>query len=413
MRNRNSSKVNTVVAIDVGGTNTDMILSVDGKEYCHKLPSTKADPSIATVQGITEICKKVGIGPEQIDRVLHGTTVATNAVIERKFGKIGMITTSGFRDLLAIGRHRKPLKFSIHQQVLQERYPLVERRYIKTVRERMRAHGVEEIPLDEEQVKAATDELVREGVDGIAICFLFSFLNPAHEERAKEIIKERYPDIYVATSGGVAPVFREWYRFSTTVISTSLMKLFSAYVAGLQRRMLDEGMKAEVLLVQSSGGMSTAEEAQAKPVNFLYSGPAGGALEAKFVGDALGEENVIGLDMGGTTADIVVINKGRIPERDPRDSTVGGYPVVVSMLDIETIGTGGGSIAWVDEGGGFNVGPISAGAEPGPACYGRGGEDPTVTDAQLILARIRPESFLGGGFEIDATLSKRAIEQKL
>lgn len=413
MSDTNQLNSNTVVAIDVGGTNTDLVMNVAGKEYCHKLPSTNSDPSIATIQGVLELCDKAGIEPMQVDRILHGTTVATNAVIEHEFGKIGMLTTEGFRDVLAIGRHKKQYNFSIHQEVLQEKYPLVERRYIKTVSERMLALGVVGKPLNEEQVIAAADELVAEGVDAIAICFLFSFLNPAHEERARDIIKERHPNLLVATSSGVAPVFREWYRFSTAVISTALMKVFSSYVSSLEDRMVDTRIGAEMLLVQSSGGMSTTDEAQEKPVNFLYSGPAGGALQAKFVGDTLGEGNIVGCDIGGTTADIVVISNARIPERDPRDSSVGGYPVSVPMLDIETIGTGGGSIAWVDEAGGFNVGPISAGSEPGPACYGRGGQNPTVTDAQLVLGRLRPESFLGGSFKIDPNLSKSVIKEKL
>jgi len=410
---RGSSNKGAIVAIDVGGTNTDIIMTMDGRESCYKLPSTKTDPSIATIQGIVEMCQEVGIGVDEIGRVLHGTTVATNAVIEHKLGKIGMITTEGFRDILAIGRHRKEYNFSIHQDVLQERYPLVERRLIKTVRERMVAPGVEETPLDEEQVRAVTGELVREGVESIAVCYLFSFLNPAHEDRTKEIIRERYPGIYVATSNGVAPVFREWYRFSTTVISCCLMKLFSTYVSTLETRMSESGVRAGLLLVQSNGGMSSTEEAQAKPVNFLYSGPAGGALEVKSVMETVGEENAIGLDMGGTSCDIVVIHKGRLPERDPRDAKVGGYPVTVSMLDIETIGAGGSSISWVDEGGGFNVGPMSAGAEPGPACYGRGGEHPTVTDAQLVLRRLSPETFLGGAFKVDENFSNNTMKQAL
>lgn len=413
MARQGLSDISKIVAADVGGTNTDLFMIVDGKEYCHKLPSTKANPAIATVQGTLEICEQAGLEPELLERMLHGTTVATNAVIERKVSKVGMITTEGFRDLLAIGRHRKPYNFSIHQEVLQEKYPLVERRYIKTVRERMIAPGVVDVPLDFDQVKVRADELVADGVEAIAICFLFSFLNPEHEKQAEAIIRERHPDIPVARSSEVAPVFREWYRFSTTVISCSLMRVFSSYIRNLHQRMEQAGIKSEVLIVQSSGGMSTVEQAAAKPVNFLYSGPAGGVLEAKYVGDALGEKNVIGIDIGGTTADVVVIKDGRVPERDPRDSTVGGYPVMVPMLDIETIGTGGGSIAWVDDGGGFNVGPISAGAEPGPACYGRGGEDPTVTDAQLVLGRLNPASFLGGSYKIDRKFSERVISEKL
>lgn len=403
----------SIVAIDVGGTNTDLILRKDGKEYCFKLPSTKEDPSIATIEGVREIAQRAGIAIDSIRRILHGTTVATNAVVEHKLGKIGMITTHGFRDILPIGRHKKDFNFSIHQDILQQKYPLVERRYSKVVKERMIPPGVELTPLDEEGVLAVTDELVREGVESIAVCYLFSFLNPTHEERTKEIINERFPEIHVATSSGVAPVFREWYRFSTAAISCSLMRIFSTYVSRLQTRLIDAGGKAHFLIAQSSGGMSAVSEAQAKPVNFLYSGPAGGVLEAKYVSDSLGEKNVIGCDIGGTSCDIVIIKSGRVPVRDPRDSKIGGYPVAVPTLDVETIGAGGSSIAWIDEAGGFNIGPMSAGAEPGPACYGRGGQDPTVTDAQVILRRLDTENFLGGTFKIDASLSKAVIENRL
>lgn len=413
MENSDRFSEHVIVSIDVGGTNTDLILRKDREEYCFKLPSTKEDPSIATIEGVKGIAQLAGISVASIQRILHGTTVVTNAVIEHKLGKIGMITTEGFRDILAIGRHKKDYNFSIHQDILQQKYPLVERRYIKVVRERMIPPGVELTPLDEEGVLSATNELVQEGVESIAVCYLFSFLNPQHEDRTKQIINEAYPEIHVATSSGVAPVFREWYRFSTTAISCSLMKLFSTYVSKLQKRLTDAGGKANFLIAQSSGGMSAVSEAQAKPVNFLYSGPAGGVLEAKYVSDSLGEKNVIGCDIGGTSCDIVIMKSGRIPIRDPRDSKIGGYPVAVPTLDIETIGAGGGSIAWVDEVGGFNVGPMSAGADPGPACYGRGGQDPTVTDAQVILKRLDPHNFLGGSFKIDESLSKAVFENKL
>ncbi len=401
-----------LIGADVGGTNTDIILTTDGEEHTHKLPTT-ADPAESTANGIDQICELSGYDPSTVDTILHGTTVGTNAVIEHEGAETGMLCTEGFRDAVHIGRHRKLHTFSLQHFLPHQKYPIVKRRHRKEISERVYPPGDIVEPLDEEQVLQATRELVDDGIESIAVCYLHSYLDTTHEDRTKELITEEYPDVFVSTSNEVVAQFREYERFSTTAINARLAPIMVSYLERLESSLRGLGFSdANVLIMQSNGGMASVVQTSERPVTTLLSGPAGGVLSGKFAGNNVGEEKLITFDMGGTSADISVL-PGRMLERDPRDSEIGNYPTITPMLDIETIGSGGGSIAWFDQAMGFNVGPKSAGADPGPACYGRGNEQPTITDAQIVLGRIDPDGFLGGDFDIDPELSHRAIGRQL
>ncbi|MFO7925292.1 MAG: hydantoinase/oxoprolinase family protein [Halobacteriota archaeon] len=403
---------NVLIGADVGGTNTDIILTADSEEYTYKLPTTE-DPAESTANGVSQICQINGYDPAAVDTVLHGTTVGTNAVIEHQGAKTGMLCTEGFEDIIHIGRHRKLHTFSLQHYIPHQKYPLVKRRHRKQISERVYPPGKVVEPLDEDQVLEATDELVKDGVKSIAVCYLHSYLNTSHEERTKELIKEKYPDISVSTSHEVVAQFREYERFSTTAINARLAPVMSSYLERLEKKLNKQGFTdANVLIMQSNGGVASIRQVSKRPVTTLLSGPAAGVLSGKFVGSNVGEEKLITFDMGGTSADISV-HPGRLLERDPRDSEIGNYPTITPMLDIEAIGSGGGSIAWVDQAQGFNVGPKSAGADPGPACYGAGNDQPTITDAQIVLGRIDPDDFLGGEVDIDSSLSRRVIKRNL
>ncbi|MFA9428411.1 hydantoinase/oxoprolinase family protein [Natronorubrum sp. A-ect3] len=405
------SSSETRVGVDVGGTNTDVILVTEDGEFTFKTPST-TDPSQSTLTGIVEVCQLAGIEPADVDQILHGTTVATNALIEHEGAKTGLLTTDGFRDVLHIGRHRKPHSFSLQQTISWQEQPIVKRRHRKEITERIYPPGDVVIPLDEDAVLKETGDLVADGVESIAVCYLHSYLNREHEDRTKELIHEQFPDVSVSTSSEVVAQFREFERFTTTAINARLEPVMSTYLTRLSDGLADEGFDAEVLIMQSNGGMASVQNVAERPVTTLVSGPAAGVLSAAFEGEHVDEPNLVMLDMGGTSADISVV-PGRVLERDPRDSTVGGYPTITPMLDIETIGAGGGSIAWFDDAMGFNVGPKSAGANPGPACYARGNDQPTTTDAQVVLGRIDPDSFLGGNLDLEPERSRDALQTQL
>ncbi|WP_121743429.1 hydantoinase/oxoprolinase family protein [Natronorubrum halophilum] len=411
MTSKSGSGSETRVGVDVGGTNTDVILVTPEGERTFKTPST-ADPSESTITGIVEVCRHAGIDPDEVDQILHGTTVATNALIEHEGARTGLLTTKGFRDVLHIGRHRKPHSFSLQQTIPWQEHPVVERRHRKEITERVYPPDEIITPLDENGVLEATADLVDDGVESIAVCYLHSYLNREHEDRTKELIGEAFPDVSVSTSSDVVAQFREFERFTTTAINARLEPVMSTYLTRLSDGLADEGFDAEVLIMQSNGGMASVQNVAERPVTTLVSGPAAGVLSAAFEGGRVDEPNLVMLDMGGTSADISVI-PGRVLERDPRDSTVGGYPTITPMLDIETIGAGGGSIAWFDDAMGFNVGPKSAGADPGPACYARGNDRPTTTDAQVVLGRIDPDSFLGGELDLEPERSRAALQTRL
>jgi len=402
------------IGVDVGGTFTDMILETDGVVTVHKVPSTPSDQSQGVIQGILELCEMAGVAPSSIEQIVHGTTIATNTVIEYSGAEVGMLTTRGFRDILHMARHKRPHNFSMQFDVPWQSKPLVKRRNRIPITERiMPPDGRIDVPLAEDEVREAAELLKERGVEAVIICYLFSFLNSEHERRTKEIVRGVLPDTYVSCSSEVVDVIREYERFSTAAMNAFVGPSTSYYLRNLEQALRSNGIGAQIRVMQSNGGVTTIEGAAERPVTILMSGPAGGVIGGKWAGDMSATKNLITIDIGGTSADISVIPNGSVRIMNPRDTQVGGYPILVPMIDLVTIGAGGGSIAYIDGGGAFRVGPRSAGADPGPACYGKGGDEPTVTDAQVVLGRLDPEQFLGGGVEIDPALSRAAIERHL
>jgi N-methylhydantoinase A len=403
------------IGVDVGGTFTDLLYWDDesGERIVHKVPSTPEDPSRGSIDGIRELCRLARISTGEVEILLHGTTVATNIVLEHRGARVGLITTKGFRDILHIGRKKRPYNFSSYQDVPWQKYPLVRRRDRLVVSERVTApHGAVETALDLDEVRAAVARLKESGVEAVAVCFLFSFLNPEHELAVKQIVEQEFGSAYLSISSEVAPQYREYERFSTTALNSYLGPKVSSYVERFAEAARREGI-ADVHLMTSAGGVVTSAGAARKPVSLLLSGPVAGLLAGVALGRASGRESVITLDVGGTSADIGVAPSGELRMKHLLDTKIGAYDAMVPMVDLDAIGAGGGSIASIDAGGMFRVGPRSAGADPGPVCYGRGGTEPTATDALVVLGWLRPESFLGGRMTIDAAAARAAIEREL
>jgi N-methylhydantoinase A len=403
-----------MIGVDVGGTFTDLVY-VDTDSFdvtVHKVPTTPDNPSVGVIGGIREMCERFSIAMDTIDHVYHGTTTATNAVLEHDGAACGMITNEGYRDIIHIGRHQRPQHFSIMQEIPWQDRPLVKRRHRKTVAHRIVPPRGEVLQaLDEDAVRRAARELREAGVASIAVCFLFSFLDPAHEERAKEIVQEEYPDWFVTTSFSVSPQFREFERFTTTAINAFVGPKVRSYVADLEGSLGTAGLTADLHIMGSNGGVATAAMVSERPVLTLLSGPAAGVLGGAWSG-ALSERNsLITFDVGGTSADIGIVVKGGFAEATPRDTWIAGFPLMVPMIDIHTIGAGGGSIAYRDAGGAFRVGPRSAGAQPGPSAYGYGGTEPTVTDANVALGRLDPDNFVGGEMRLNLAAAQRSVER--
>jgi N-methylhydantoinase A len=408
-----------ILGIDIGGTFTDIYL-VDNEteeQTIHKVSTTPDDPSRGALKGATEICEMTDTPPSDIEYILHGTTIATNAVLEHEGVTTGMITTENYRDITHIGRHQRPQNYSIQQDIPWQKNPLVERRHRKVVPERITADGEVETALDEDAVAERARELKDSGVDSIAIAFLFSYLNSDHEERTKEIVQSVHPDAFVTTSSEVYPQFREFERFTTTAMNAFIGPKVVDYIGRFKQTLQESGFDADVHIMQSNGGIATEEMVRQRAVSLLLSGPAAGVLGGRWRAEASTPEseptNVITFDMGGTSADIGTVSNGEIDEANVRETEIGGYPVMTPMIDIETIGAGGGSVAYIDAGGAFRVGPKSAGAVPGPIAYDRGGTDPTVTDAHVALGRIHPDFFLGGEMDLDTETPHRIIEEEL
>jgi N-methylhydantoinase A len=403
-----------LIGVDVGGTFTDIVFADtdSGQSVIHKVPTTSDGPARGVIAGIVELCARHGLKPAAVDHVLHGTTIGTNAVLEHKGAVTGMITTAGYRDIVHIGRHQRPQHYSIRQEVPWQDRPLALRRHRRTVAERIvPPKGEVLVPLDEAAVGAAAQALRDAGVEAVAICFLFSYLNPAHELRAEEIVREEWPDCFVCTSSGVSPQFREFERFTTALLNAFVGPRLKDYVERLDRGLGEAGLAADLHVMCSNGGVATAATVAHSPVLTLLSGPAAGVLGGAWSGALSGRKQLITFDVGGTSADIGIAIDGQFAEATARDTWIGGFPVLAPMIDIHTIGAGGGSIAYIDDGGAFRVGPRSAGASPGPAAYGKGGGEPTVTDANLVLGRLDPGNFLGGAMRLDVMAARRVVGQ--
>lgn len=409
------------IGVDVGGTFTDIVLErtrLVGEDeqqvVVTKVPSTPHDQSEGVVAGVLQVCKQAGVGPGEIDVLFHGTTVATNMVIERNGADVGMLTTRGFRDIMHMARHKRPHNFSLQFDVPWQSKPLVKRRNRIPITERLAPPtGEIDTPMSEDEVRAAAELFKKRGLDAVIVGFLFSFLNDTHEKRAVEIIKEVMPDAFVCASSEVVNVIREYERFSSTAMNAYIGPKTALYLRSLESRLKKNDITAAVRIMQSNGGISTIDQSASRPIGLLLSGPAGGVIGGRWTGGHCDTRNVITIDIGGTSADISVIQDGQLRTKNPRDSEVAGLPVLAPMIDIDAIGAGGGSIAYVDAGGAFRVGPRSAGAVPGPACYGRGGSEPTVTDAQVALGRLDPKRFLGGDLSIDKDLAEKAIKEHI
>lgn len=408
------------VAVDVGGTFTDIVvMTANGILHESKVSTTPDDPSRGVVEGLASLLAELGAAPGSVAEVLHGTTVGSNTILQRTGARTGLITTRGFRDVLEIGRIRMPDMFDL---TWDKPKPLVPRRHRLEVTERIAADGTVIHPLSETDVTAAAEQLVADGIEAIAICFLNSYRNAAHEKKAEALINARFPDLPVTASYAVLPEMKEYERTSTTVVNAYLLTAMRGYLRKLEGRLAEVGIVAPILVMTSNGGMLAARAARDLPVMVVASGPAGGVIGAAGLGRARGDRDVIVFDMGGTTAKAVIIEDGRpsmTSEYEFRDGMstssrfikAGGYMLKVPAIDIAEVGAGGGSLAGIDAGGLLKVGPESAGAAPGPACYGLGNTRPTVTDANVVLGILNPNALAGGRLTIDRGLAERAIKE--
>lgn len=403
------------VAVDVGGTFTDVMYWDEGTGAVEilKVPSTPEDLAVGVMAGIRGVCEAAGHDPKELDLFLHGTTAATNAVLEHRGARVGLITTENFRDILHIGRKKRPYNFSSQQELPWQKWPLVQRRHRIPVPERITASGEIETPLDEDAVRAAVRRLKADGVTAIAVCFLFSVLNSAHERRVQQILAEEFPEAFVSASHDVAPRYREYERFSTTALNAFVGPELGGYIKTLGAAVREAGISDQFNLMTSAGGMVTDRRAAEHPVSLLMSGVVAGLRAGCEIGRLAGHPSVITLDVGGTSADVGVAQNGTIRTKHLLDTQIGGYAAMIPMAEVETIGAGGGSIARVDDGGMFRVGPQSAGANPGPVAYAKGGTEPTATDAMVALGWIRPDAFTAGGIQIDVEAARAAIDRVL
>ena len=396
------------IAVDIGGTFTDVVAAdaESGRVHTAKVPSTPERLVDAVREGAGRVLAEAGASPRDVERFVNGTTVGTNAVLERKGATTAVLATEGFEDVLEIGRLKRT---RIYDLFIEAETPvfLAPRRRRRGVRERLAADGSVVTPLDEEQARAVIRELREEqDVEAFAVSFLHSFRNPVHEERVRELVRE-LPGIGVSLSSEVDPMFREYERTVVTAFDAYLRPVIEGYVVELAAELAALGIEAPLQVMQSRGGITSADLAGKRPVSVLLSGPAAGVIGGTFAGRRSGFESLITIDVGGTSADVSLVEAGR--PLVSTEGTIDTYPLRVPMIDVSTIGAGGGSIAWVDAGGGFHVGPRSAGADPGPACYGRGGTEPTVTDASLLLGYLDPGYFAGGTLELDPDAARAAL----
>jgi N-methylhydantoinase A len=410
------------LGIDIGGTFTDAALVDEhtGAVRIVKVPSTPGDPAAGFMAAVERALAYCGGDGQAVRLLVHATTVATNALIEGKIASLGMVTTRGFRDILEIGRQIRSRLYDVH---LTKPPPLVSRRWSFEVGERLDANGNVLEPLHPEEVRRVAQQLRQAGVEAVVCCLLHSYINPTHEQQVAAIIRQEYPQTFVSASCEVCPEFREYLRASTTAVNAAVLPIVARYLEALETRLLSRNVTAPFYVMQSSGGVMSVAAAKQKPVFMVESGPAAGVIAAGAFAELHGYRQVISFDMGGTTAKVGLIRDGQ-----PRLSTEfevggqavtplgegrgGGYPVRTPVIDLVEVGAGGGSEAWIDAGGALRVGPRSAGAMPGPACYGQGGTTPTITDANVVLGRLNPAFFLGGEISLDVEASRAAVTTK-
>jgi N-methylhydantoinase A len=396
------------IGIDVGGTFTDATLidGATGRLHSAKAFTTPSDRSQGVIDAIRAVLATSGVSPAQVSEVVHGSTTGTNALIERTGARTGLLVTAGFRDVLEIGRVMRPME-GVYDMSIDRPPPLVPRRLCLEARERIGPRGEVLVPLDDVSVEQACAEFARYGVEAVAVCFLFAFLNPEHERRAGVILTGRLPGIAISLSHEISPEYREYERASTTVMNGYLSPVMNAYLDRLKPRIDEVVPNAKLFIIQANGGATTIDNARRRAVATVNSGPAGGVVAAAWYGRAHARDRVVSVDMGGTSFDIGLVEHGA--SQVTTEGSFQGLPVKLPIIDLHIIGAGGGSIAWIDAGGALNVGPRSAGAEPGPACYGRGGQHATVTDANLVLGRLDPVLFHGGRTALDVTAARTAV----
>ncbi|MCC6531155.1 MAG: hydantoinase/oxoprolinase family protein [Burkholderiales bacterium] len=396
------------VGIDTGGTFTDLVaVDIDkGAYYYHKVPTLTADPATGILDGITELLAASGLSRRDVAAIVLGTTLATNAVLQGKWARTGMLTTAGFRDVLELARQRRPHYFNLD---IPKPMPPAARDCRIEVAGRIAYDGSEITPLAEDDVRRSIELLKTKDVEAVAICFLHAYANPAHEERARAMVKSSWPEVYLCASNDILSEFREFERFATTSVNASLMPVMDRYLERFERGVARLGIRRSPRVMQSNGGAVSTRAVRAAPVNTFFSGPAGGVIGSVGIGMQLGLPELITFDMGGTSTDVCLIRGGEPAIKSER--SMGGFPVRTRTLDIHTIGAGGGSIAWTDAGGLLKVGPQSAGAHPGPASYGRGGTEATVTDANVVLGRLNPNALLGGRMAMHPDKAEAVVAQ--
>jgi N-methylhydantoinase A len=415
------SSVGVRLGVDIGGTFTDVVLVDEstGDTRIGKVPSTPRDPAEGFLTAVDRMVTAVVDLPASLRLVAHATTVATNAIIEGKTARTAFITTEGFRDLLEIGRQIRP---SLYDLRFEKPRPLVPRYLAFAIRERLDAAGQVLVALDVDQVRRVVDKLRDEAVESVAICLLHSYVNATHENTIAAMIHAALPSVSISLSSAIVPEIREYERASTVVINASIQPVVQRYLGRIEAQLRERGVAGELLVMQSGGGMMTFRGAGEQPVFMVESGPAAGVIATQDLGNLIGLPDAISFDMGGTTAKVGLVRSGAVQVTKeyqvgavarPGGSARGsGYPIRTPVVELVEIGAGGGSIAWVDSGGALRVGPESAGADPGPAAYARGGKDPTVTDANLILGRLDSSSFLGGEMALDVEAARNAIKER-
>ena len=396
---------NIRVGVDVGGTNTDIcaINEETGELMVYKLPSTVHDQSAAVVNGVQVIQKEYGFAGEEISRFMHGTTVATNAILEARGAKTGLITTGGFRDLLEIGRQKRPDLYDLQRDKVKT---LVTRDNRYEISERMNYKGDILKPIDPDEVRKVVAKMKADGVKSIAVTLINAYYNPENEELIRDIIREEYPEAFLTISSDLSRQFREYERLCGTVLNSFVGPEVKKYMNNLKNTLANIGV-GNVYINHSNGGLMSIDESMQYPIKTALSGPAGGVVGAQYICNLVGEKDLITVDIGGTSTDISLVVGGKFEGSD--EKTISGYPVRIPSIDISTIGAGGGSIGWIDSGGILKVGPQSAGADPGPACYMRGGKLATITDARVVLGHLNNEALLAGRLPISAELSKKAV----
>ncbi|MBS0222812.1 MAG: hydantoinase/oxoprolinase family protein [Proteobacteria bacterium] len=405
------------LGIDIGGTFTDLVIHDprDGRAVIWKESTTPDDPARGALDGTRHVLQRANARPDQIGRVVHATTLFTNALIERKGARTGLLTTAGFRDVLEIGRERK---YELYDLFIEMPKPLVPRPWRREAKERLAPDGSVETPIDIDAALAEVADLVEQGVESLAICFLHAYANPAHERAIGAAIAERYQNLSISLSSDIAPEIREYQRASTTVANAYVRPLAEVYLERLEQALRAEGIPGGLFLMLSNGGLTHVSEAKRAPVQLLESGPAAGALAGAWFGRNAGLERVLAFDMGGTTAKLALVDEGEPlvaygfeAAREKRFLRGSGLPIQIATVELIEIGAGGGSIAHRSDLGTLNVGPESSGAQPGPACYGRGGTEATVTDADLTLGYLNSDFFLGGTMKIDRAATDKAFVQ--